>query len=310
VVRNWHVLRKVASSLLIGLGLLVSLAAAGSALLDAHKTASPFDQVNDNGSKAEFVPIIAPQVESSRPATAPTLPPQPTDPNKMAPTLPPIQAAQASHSATARASATAAAPPTATLAPIAIPDRIIIPAIRLDAPAVPAKLKDIEYQGKPYQQWVAPDLFAAGWLATSATLGVPGNTVFSGHNNLYGEVFGHLQDLKVGDVMLVYSGAREFAYVIVMKMILPERFEPLAVRLTNAEWIQPSRDERLTLVTCWPYESNTHRLIIVATPVSLSQIVIDQVIPRLTPHPPLSWISTPTLPATDALLEPSATRSP
>ncbi len=295
---------------MIGLGLLVSLAAAGSAILDAQKTASPFDQVNDNGSKAEFVPIIAPQVESGRPARAPTLPPQPTGLDRVLPTPPPTKGAPASRSATARASATAAAPPTASLVPIAIPDRIIIPAIKLDAPAVPAKLKDIEYQGKPYQQWVAPDLFAAGWLVTSATLGVPGNTVFSGHNNLYGEVFGHLQDLKVGDLILVYSGAREFAYVIVLKMILPERFEPLAVRLTNAEWIQPSRDERLTLVTCWPYESNTHRLFIVATPVSLNQIANDEVIPRLTPHPPLSWISTPTLPATDALLEPGATGSP
>jgi LPXTG-site transpeptidase (sortase) family protein len=28
----------------------------------------------------------------------------------------------------------------------------------------------------------------------------------------------------------------------------------------------PSTDERLTLITCWPYETNTHRLIIVALP--------------------------------------------
>lgn len=38
------------------------------------------------------------------------------------------------------------------------------------------------------------------------------------------------------------------------------------VRMDNARWILPSTDERLTLVTCWPAKSNTHRLIIVASP--------------------------------------------
>ena len=29
----------------------------------------------------------------------------------------------------------------------------------------------------------------------------------------------------------------------------------------------PTTDERITLITCWPYTSNTHRLIIVAKPI-------------------------------------------
>lgn len=53
-------------------------------------------------------------------------------------------------------------------------------------------------------------------------------------------------------------------------MILPERDADLQTRLENARWIQPSQDERLTLVTCWPANSNTHRLIIVARPVGQS----------------------------------------
>lgn len=295
---------------MIGLGLLMGLAAAGSAILDARQTAAPFDQVDANGSSAGFVPIIAPQAESGGQVAAPTLPRQTIGLNGAAPTTWPTRVAPTSQTVTGQVPATAAPLPTATQAPIWIPDRIVIPAIKLDAPAVPANLKDIEYQGKPYRQWVAPDSFAAGWLATSASLGVPGNTVFSGHNNLFGEVFGHLQDLRVGDLILVYSGARQFVYVIVQKMILPERFEPLPVRLANARWIQPSTDERLTLVTCWPYESNTHRLILVATPASLNEIANYAVTPRLTPHPPLSWKSTPTLPATGALLDPGATASP
>jgi sortase A len=43
---------------------------------------------------------------------------------------------------------------------------------------------------------------------------------------------------------------------------------PLSVRRKNAQWIMPTGDERLTLVTCWPYEwpGNSHRVIVVARP--------------------------------------------
>jgi sortase A len=49
-------------------------------------------------------------------------------------------------------------------------------------------------------------------------------------------------------------------------MILPERDQPIEVRLANARYIQPTDDERLTLITCWPYESNTHRVVVIAFP--------------------------------------------
>jgi sortase (surface protein transpeptidase) len=42
----------------------------------------------------------------------------------------------------------------------------------------------------------------------------------------------------------------------------------------------------LTLVTCWPYNNNTHRLVIVATPVNLSPTDDYELTLRLTPHPP------------------------
>jgi len=38
------------------------------------------------------------------------------------------------------------------------------------------------------------------------------------------------------------------------------------VRQENARWIAPTDDERLTLVTCWPYTNNTHRVVVVAKP--------------------------------------------
>ncbi len=149
-----------------------------------------------------------------------------------------------------------------------VPERIVIPAIHLDAPVVPSHYWVIKVDNQLFQQWLAPDKFAAGWMATSATLGQPGNTVLSGHHNVFGEVFRYLVDLSVGDTIQLYSGNMLFTYQITNKMILPERDEPISVRLENARWLLPSTDERLTLITCWPYVSNTHRLIIVARPIS------------------------------------------
>jgi LPXTG-site transpeptidase (sortase) family protein len=55
--------------------------------------------------------------------------------------------------------------------------------------------------------------------------------------------------------------------VVTEKHILKEKGEPPEVRRQNAKWIEPSDDERLTMITCWPYTNNTHRLIVVAKPV-------------------------------------------
>lgn len=157
-----------------------------------------------------------------------------------------------------------------------IPVRIVIPAIDLDAPVQPVspivgKLTSQEQQEpqneQVYRQWPVPDLFAAGWHADSARLGEIGNTVLNGHHNISGKVFGRLIDLEPGDVIQVYSKESLFIYLITNKMIFPERYQDIDARMTNAQWILPSQDERLTLITCWPELNNTHRLIIVARPI-------------------------------------------
>jgi sortase A len=157
--------------------------------------------------------------------------------------------------------------PSPTPPPSEEPTRIVIPAIDLDAPVHLAETYFVEMGGEYYQQWLAPDEFAVGWHTESARLGEPGNTVLNGHNNIYGEVFRYLTELSVGDTILVYGQEAVYKYRITNHMILPEKYQQLDVRMNNAQWILPSQDERLTLITCWPYESNTHRLIIVAEPV-------------------------------------------
>ncbi len=159
-------------------------------------------------------------------------------------------------------------PPTAIPMPSnLVPNRIIIPAIHLDAPVIPAYYQLVQIDGQVYQQWDAPPGFAAGWQSPSAFLGEPGNTVLNGHHNIFGSVFGHLVDLSVGDSIQIYSGAWVFTYQITNKMILQERGQDVSVRLQHASWLLPTTDQRLTLVTCWPPDNNTHRVIIVAAPV-------------------------------------------
>jgi len=152
-----------------------------------------------------------------------------------------------------------------------IPDRIIIPVIRLDAPIISSTYSSLELKDQWFEQWKVPDEFAAGWQANSAPLGMIGNTVIGGHHNEYGKVFGHLIDLEIGDMIYVFSGKVAFEYKIIEKQILQERDVSLDIRKENAKWISPTGDERLTLVTCWPKRSNTHRLIIVAEPVVETQ---------------------------------------
>jgi len=150
------------------------------------------------------------------------------------------------------------------------PQRIVIPSIEVDAPVTNVSLTAIRSGGQIYYQWQVPEGYEAGWHNTSAPLGQPGNTVLNGHHNIYGEVFGGLVDLEIGAEIIVYDKTEPHYYSVSDVQILPERDQPLEVRQENASWIQPTDDERLTLVTCWPHTDNTHRLIVVAYPAEPS----------------------------------------
>jgi LPXTG-site transpeptidase (sortase) family protein len=195
-----------------------------------------FDMVDGGTGGDQFIPLLVPVTSTGMGATAPTLSPVVSNSEQVQPVIG------------------------------LIPDRLVIPSIYLDAPIVPVHYKDIDSGGQVYHQWRVPAEFAVGWQDESALLGLPGNTVLNGHHNAHGMVFKNLVQLKVGDLISVYSGGTEYRYVVAAKMLLPERGETLETRMENARWIQASTDERLTLVTCWPANSNTHRVIIVALP--------------------------------------------
>lgn len=156
--------------------------------------------------------------------------------------------------------------------PILAPERLVIESLDVDHRIAPVASREVEYLGAAYQQWTAPNSGELGWHDTSAKLGAVGNTVINGHSSGYGETFRDLEDLKNGDLIQVYAENVLYTYVVANTMILKERWEPIEVRMENARWINPSRDERLTLISCWPDNSNTHRVVVVAKPYSVEEL--------------------------------------
>ena len=148
------------------------------------------------------------------------------------------------------------------------PVRLSIPAIGVDAPITEVGLNRVNIQGRDVFQWGVPAGYAGGWHNDSARLGEVGNTVINGHNNILGEVFKDLSQLKVGDQFTLFDTVEGHLYQIQQIETLAEQDQPIHVRLDNARWIEPTGDERVTLVTCWPYETNSHRLIVVAVPAN------------------------------------------
>jgi sortase A len=160
-----------------------------------------------------------------------------------------------------------AAAPAAVEAQKRQPTRLVIPMLELDAPVKAAELLTWQEGDKLYTQWTVPEEFAAGWHGDSAPLGEVGNTVLNGHHNVHGEVFRDLINLPAGEEIIIYDGDQPFTYQVTNMELLRNQGVPLRERLANGRWFHSTEDERLTLTTCWPYTSNTHRLVVVAHPV-------------------------------------------
>ena len=122
------------------------------------------------------------------------------------------------------------------------PTRIVIPAINADARVV---------EGDSWEQLKK----GAGHHIGSANPGERGNCVISAHNDIYGEIFRDLNELELEDEIIVYAGAQPYRYRVVAKRII----EP-----TEVEVMDPTPEPILTLITCYPYRIDTHRLIVIA----------------------------------------------
>ena len=147
------------------------------------------------------------------------------------------------------------------------PTRIVASSIGLDSPVAPVGWRIEDNPEGARTVWeVAND--AAGWHINSAYPGTGGNIVISGHNNTAGEVFRNLIDLEEGDVVHLYVDETLYVYEVVGTVLLEEKGKTMEERRENAKWIAPTDYERLTLVSCWPYTTYTHRLIVIAAPAT------------------------------------------
>lgn len=149
--------------------------------------------------------------------------------------------------------------------------RIVADSIGLNTEVIEVGWTQVVENGIASNVWVVAD-YAAGWHKNSALPGQGDNVVLSAHHNIKGEVFRYIVDIEPGaTVTLQDNEGRSFDYFVEDKFIVKDKGEPEAVRRENAKWIGSFNEERLTLVTCWPYNNNTHRVIVIAKPLGDSQ---------------------------------------
>ncbi|MCZ7569594.1 MAG: sortase [Ardenticatenaceae bacterium] len=123
------------------------------------------------------------------------------------------------------------------------PTRLVIPRIGVDAPVVPGDDWEALKQG-------------VGHHLGSANPGARGNMVVSAHNDIFGEIFRDLNQLKTGDEVIVYDAAGQAShYRVASKRIV----EP-----TDVSVLDPTNEPVITLITCHPYLIDTQRLVVVA----------------------------------------------
>lgn len=83
-------------------------------------------------------------------------------------------------------------------------------------------------------------LLGPGHLADTPAPGDLGNSVISGHRDTF---FRHIHELEKGDEILVQRNGKTFHYQVTGKNI---------VQPTDLSVVKPSKDARLTLITCYP----------------------------------------------------------
>lgn len=120
--------------------------------------------------------------------------------------------------------------------------QIQIPAIGISAPVV---------LGDGWEQLKK----GVGQHVGTANPGETGNMVLSAHNDIFGELFKDLDQLKPGDTIVLTTNDRTFTYVVTGTQIV----EP-----TRVDLMAPTPEVTLTLVSCYPYRIDTQRIVVTA----------------------------------------------
>jgi sortase A len=172
--------------------------------------------------------------------------------------------------------APAPAPPAPTPPPsMPPPVHITVPSVGIDAEVVEVGFQVVEIAGQRVREWEVA-AYAAGHHNSSANPGEGSNIVITGHNDWEGEVFRTLEHVEIGHDIFLTTPAGEFRYVVSEVHLRREVNVSLEERLETGRLMDPTPDERLTLITCWPYGINDHRIIVIATPAPWEMIPPDR----------------------------------
>lgn len=118
--------------------------------------------------------------------------------------------------------------------------RIIIPSIDVDAPIG----EGTDWEALKYK---------VGHQPNTANPGQRGNMVLAAHNDVYGEIFRYLPDVPVGEIITIYAGEEIFRYQIIERRIItPDQVEVML----------PTTGPTTTLISCYPYLIDTHRIVL------------------------------------------------
>jgi sortase A len=169
---------------------------------------------------------------------------------------------------TAPATPTPTASPTPTPQPLP-PIRVIIPKIKVNSAIHEI---GVVTNGDPFNPEVAWQQLekGVGHDRDSANPGEAGNIVLLGHNNTAGQVFRLLSNLKQDDIVRIYTADREFSYAVREVDIVRAKAANAQDRQAHAYYLGPKLEETLTLVSCWPYATYTHRVYVVAKPLGIA----------------------------------------
>lgn len=120
--------------------------------------------------------------------------------------------------------------------------RIQIPVINVDAPVV---------QGDGWEQLKK----GVGQHIGTANPGEKGNIVLSAHNDIFGEIFRDLDQLKPGDAIILYTPQKTYTYIVTGSKIV----EP-----TQVDVMDPTAQPTATLISCYPYLVDNKRIVVIA----------------------------------------------
>ena len=166
--------------------------------------------------------------------------------------------------------------PLPTLTPTPTPTPLPpLPAIRLSIPAIDLNTSIQEISPIEKTTWNRETIFewettafSVGHYSTSGNPGGGTNIVLTGHNNISGEVFRDLDKLHPGDEVILFTEDSEFYYEVQKVYTIPYLGVETEGEATIQSLTAPQTSEMVTMVSCWPYATSSHRIIVIAVPAS------------------------------------------